>query len=151
MPGGADDLAADPTFNPFADALDEEPQGHPSPLHYASLIDKDVSCSPGTEGNGHAQHRRAATEIPALITSSSHPLHTADLSNENITRPTLGKALSDLEPDAGLGTPSREEAEVDVNEKLVLVHEVCVRACGRGYLLTAFNRYSRRIPSHQYP
>ncbi|KAL1665084.1 hypothetical protein GGF50DRAFT_53443 [Schizophyllum commune] len=124
MPGGADDLAADPTFNPFADALNGELQGHSSPLHYASLLDKDDSCSPGTEGNGHAQHRRAATDVPALIMSSSHPLHTADLSNENITRPTLGKALSDLEPDAGLGTPSREEAEVDANEKLVLVHEV---------------------------
>ncbi|KAI5889183.1 uncharacterized protein SCHCODRAFT_02509637 [Schizophyllum commune H4-8] len=124
MPGGADDLAADPTFNPFADDLDEEPQGHPSPLHYASLLDNDDSCSSGTEGNEPAQHRRAATDVPALTTSSSHPLHTADLSNENITRPTLGKALSDLEPDVGLGTTLREEIEVDANEKLVLVHEV---------------------------
>ncbi|KAL1745676.1 hypothetical protein HDZ31DRAFT_35898 [Schizophyllum fasciatum] len=125
MPGGAHDLAAELAFNPFSDTPYEVLHSpHARQPSSSSLSASDGGSSLRSQKDEEAQHRRSATDGPALVASASHPLHTADLSNENVTRPTLGKALSDLEPDDRVATTSQLNDEVNANEKLVLVHEV---------------------------
>ncbi|TRM70202.1 hypothetical protein BD626DRAFT_391804 [Schizophyllum amplum] len=127
MPGGAHDLTADPTYNPFAESLNGDFYvGHsrqPSVSSLPSLPASDQGSSRSNNSEG-AEHKRAPAVVSTLMTSTSHPLLTVDLSLGNITRPSLSRAVSDHESPNDNTHNSLTEEEAREDEKLVLVHEV---------------------------
>ncbi len=142
----SDDVADDPTYNPFADhnheygtpttsqgfyrsafipSLNDIPQTNPSPLREEKKSER---------GRGRKGHLRSRSEIQLVSPNSTglHPLKSAlfatvDDSLSNVTRPNLFRIVSE-----GHTPPPREEElssnETDavIEEKDVILHHVLI-------------------------